>query len=160
MADEQATTQATPGKGQRRWIAYAIGVAIVVGIVVAIARPAPADKVFFMKLEEATRVARRCADRVGEFAAAGRRWPADAGAVGCAPSGVVAELRLEQGAILVRLRDGGQGGAALIRLDPFQDEAGLKAAVAGEPIRFWRCSSADPEVQKRLPKSCQRDAPT
>jgi len=126
-----------------------------VGIVVAIAVPAPADKVFFMKLEEATREARRCADRVGEFAAAGRRWPADASAAGCAlTSRVVAELRAEQGAVHVRLRDGGQGGGALVRLDPFQDEAGLKAAAAGDPIRFWKCSSADPEVQKRLPKSC------
>jgi len=156
MGDEQATTQ---GKGQRRWIGYAVVAAIVVGIVAAIATPAPADKVFFMKLEDATRQALRCADRVREFAAAGRHWPADVSAVGCAPaSGVVADMRVEQGAILARLREGGQGGGTLVRFDPFQDEAGLRAAAAGDPISFWRCSSTDPEVQKRLPKSCRRDA--
>jgi hypothetical protein len=158
VADEHATTQAPQGVGQRRWIGYAAGATVVVGIIAAIAVPAPADKVFFMKLEEAAREARRCADRVGEFAAASRRWPADANAAGCAlPSGVIAELRVEQGTVLVRLRDGGQGGGALIRLDPFRDEGTLKAAVPGDPIRYWKCSSADPEVQKRLPKSCRSD---
>jgi hypothetical protein len=160
MAEEHVTTQAPAAKNKRRWIGYAAGAAVVVGIVVAIAVPAPADKVFFMKLEDAVRDGRRCADRVAEFAAAARRWPADAAAAGCAPSArVVAELRAEQGAILVRLRDGGMGGGALVRLDSFQDEAGLKAAAAGDPIRSWRCSSADPEVQKRLPRSCRVDGP-
>ena len=159
MADEQATTQASPARGERRWIGYAAGVAIVVGILVAVVMPAPADKVLFMRIEDAVREARLCSHRVAEFAAAGRRWPADASVVGCEPTARgVAELRSERGAIFVRLRGGSPLGGALIRLDPFQDDAGLNAATAGEPIRSWKCSSADPEVQKRLPKSCRRDA--
>lgn len=158
MADDQATTREPPARGQRRWIGYATGVAIVVGILVVITIPAPADHVLFMKLEKVVREARQCSDRVAEFAASSRRWPADASAAGCAPpSNAVAELRAEQGTIFVRLRGGGQFGGGLIRLDPFQDDAGLKAAAAGEPISLWKCSSADPETQKRLPKFCRRD---